>query len=315
MTQFAAQASYLILITAISIGIGLSTVVTAQMSQGINVVWITLAFIVSWRMMPHIPASHELPEGSRLFTAGFVQVYHTAVNIFKEYRSSLWWYFWAVVFAEAGANAFTVMAVIYLSDQIGMNGTEVGIFFLVSLIGTIPGGRLGAFVTRRLNPKRSWQLALAIISVVTIVGALTLNQDVKNVSYVWGFFIGLMLGWHYPTEGLIFSMCLPKGQDTELCGFYVYCTQILVWLPPLIFSALVNNGVSQNYGTITIVFFFIVAVVLINMLPSWPEVLADVRKHDVEDGYEVHDEPAKGGVPDANGRETVDAGETSEPKA
>jgi hypothetical protein len=75
-------------------------------------------------------------------------------------------------------------------------------------------------------------------------------------------------------------MCLPKGQDSELSGLFVYCTQILVWLPPLIFSGLVQAGVSQSIGVMAVACFGVAAVIVISMFPSWPEVLADVAKHD-----------------------------------
>jgi hypothetical protein len=75
-------------------------------------------------------------------------------------------------------------------------------------------------------------------------------------------------------------MCLPKGQDSELSGFFVYCTQILGWLPPLIFSGLVQIGASQSIGVVAVAGFGVTAVIIISMLPSWPEVLADVAKYD-----------------------------------
>lgn len=71
-------------------------------------------------------------------------------------------------------------------------------------------------------------------------------------------------------------MCLPKGQDSELAGFFVYCTQILSWLPPLIFSVLVEAGVSQSWGVVAVACFGIGAVVVISMFPSWEDVLKDV---------------------------------------
>jgi hypothetical protein len=77
-------------------------------------------------------------------------------------------------------------------------------------------------------------------------------------------------------------MCLPKGQDSELSGFFVYCTQILGWLPPLIFSGLVQAGVSQSIGVMAVACFGIAAVIIISTFPSWPEVLADVAKHDTD---------------------------------
>lgn len=82
----------------------------------------------------------------------------------------------------------------------------------------------------------------------------------------------MLLGWHYPVETLIYTLCLPRGQDAEFTGFYVYCTQILVWLPPLIFSGLVQKGISQSFGVFVVAMFGLVAVIIISLFPPWEKM-------------------------------------------
>lgn len=78
-----------------------------------------------------------------------------------------------------------------------------------------------------------------------------------------------------PPTHRFFSMCLPKGQEAELAGFYVYCTQILAWLPPLIFSLLVEANVPQKYGVIATSFGFVVGIMFLSCTASWEEILAE----------------------------------------
>lgn len=61
-------------------------------------------------------------------------------------------------------------------------------------------------------------------------------------------------------------MLLPRGQEAELSGFYVYCTQILGWLPPLIFSVMVESNIDQKFGILAVQSFFGVAIVLLSMI-------------------------------------------------
>lgn len=280
MCQFAAQSVFLIIIIGISSSAGLSTVVTAQTSQSINVVWSGLFFFLGWRLLPGRPASHELPVGKTLVTQAFSQVWGTTRHINKYYRKSLRWFLLAVVFAEAAVNAFTVVSVVFLDEQIGMSTTQIGIFFLITLVMSLPGSRLGAWITSKVGPARSYQGAMFCLMITAIIGALIMDEGLFLIAYGWGAVIGVFLGWFYPTENLAFSILLPKGQEAEIAGFYVYCTQILGWLPPLIFSLLVEADVHQKFGIITVQAFFVVAIGIVFLMPKWSDCVAEIILQD-----------------------------------
>lgn len=114
--------------------------------------------------------------------------------MYQHYPRSLGVFYLAVVFAESAANSFTVVSVIYLVDYIDMSSTEVILFFLVALIGFLPGTQLAAVVTHRTDPKNSWRLGLSVMFVVTVAGALGLQPGMKAITFVWGFLIGITLG-------------------------------------------------------------------------------------------------------------------------
>lgn len=213
MTQFGSQCAFLILVIALSIAFGLNDVNTAQMSQGINVLWSGSFFYFGWRLLPNVPPRHVLPEGRSLLTEGFSRVYHTAKEIQQKYKRGLRCYFVALIFAESAVNAFTTVAVVFLDEQIGLSGTEIGLFFLVTLIFSLPGSKLGAFITARTNPNVSWQLSMFCLMLLASGGAILLDYIPKNLAYIWGAGIGVLLGWFYPTENLFFSMILPKGHE------------------------------------------------------------------------------------------------------
>jgi MFS-type transporter involved in bile tolerance (Atg22 family) len=195
------------------------------------------------------------------------------------------WFLLAVVFANAGANAFTVVAVVFLGDHLGMSGQEVGIVFLITLVASIPGSFLGSIVTKRTNPNTSWKIDLFLFSLVTFGGSFALSgPDRSYLAYVFGVLWGVILGWFYSTQNLFFSLVLPKGQEAELTGFFVYCSQILVWLPPLVFSAMVEAGVKQTWGLMSLIIFFAIAIGFLSLVAPWPEVLQEAAKTvDVEE--------------------------------
>jgi MFS-type transporter involved in bile tolerance (Atg22 family) len=195
MMQFSAQALYLVLVFGIAIVFDFDNVNTAQLSQGINVLWISIGFFIGWKMLPDVPSRHELQEGHSIWTEGFTQIWHTSISINRNYPHGLRWFLLSTVFAEAGANAFTVISVIFLSDHLGMNSKEIGVVFLITLVAAIPGARIGSIVIEKTDPNTSWKIVMVFFSVVTFAGSFALaGPNQSYLAYVWGTMWGFLLG-------------------------------------------------------------------------------------------------------------------------
>jgi MFS-type transporter involved in bile tolerance (Atg22 family) len=276
--QFACQSLFLVIMVAISFMLDpfRKTVVTAQISQSLNTIVSIILFGIAWiKYLTPRKAVNELPEGRSVLTEGFRQNWKTAKTINQNFKKGLRWFFYTLVFAEAAAQAVTTVSIIYLNDILKLDSTQVGIFFLVTLLSIIPGTKLALWVTRKSNPHTSWKLSMLFVYVVIAIGVLVLEYVPQNYCYIWGAFVGIALGWFYPTENLFFSMCVPTGQEAELSGFYVYCTQILSWLPPLVFTLCIESGVQQKYAAIVVDCFFLVAFGLLCFTASWEEIVAE----------------------------------------
>lgn len=82
--------------------------------------------------------------------------------------------------------------------------------------------------------------------------------------------ITIQIGWFYPIELNLFSALMPKGQEAELAGFFLYCTQILGWLPPLVFTLFNENpDISISWGGVQLNIWLFLALVCYMMMPSW----------------------------------------------
>ena len=89
-----------------------------------------------------------------------------------------------------------------------------------------------------------------------------------------GFFAGVGLGWYYPAENLLFLCILPKGQEAEIAGFWMYCTIILAWFTPLIFGILVQKGVDPKWGMTFIRCFILIPAAMLRFCAgTWEEIL------------------------------------------
>jgi hypothetical protein len=106
-SQFASQATFTVVVIAVSFGLSLSTVHTAMVSQTAVVLWGAVFFSWGWKFLPARPARHVLHEGQWMLTAGFAQNWNTTKAIWSQYRKGLKWYLLALIFAEASAAAIT----------------------------------------------------------------------------------------------------------------------------------------------------------------------------------------------------------------
>ena len=171
--------------------------------------------------------------------------------------------------------SMTTVSVIYLNDTLKLDSTEVVIFFVATLAASVPGAHCGRLITAKSNPNTSWKISFIFLFVSVTVGIFVLEEIAKTYSYIWGVFLGLGLGWFYATENLFFSMCLPNGQEAEFAGFFVYCSQILVWLPPMLFTISMESGLEQKYGLMITASFLLIATGILMCTGSWDEIIED----------------------------------------
>lgn len=274
--QFIAQLFFLVVMAAITIFLKPTIVMTGQISQGFNTVTCVIFFSIGWfKYMSPRPAVHDLQPGASLCALGFRQVWKTAKTIRRHYKKGLRWYYLALCFAEASAAAVTTLSVVYLNETLNMDPTEVAIFYMATLVACPLGSYLGRLITNKSNPNTSWKFSMVAAFIVLLIGVLVLEDVPLVYSNVWGFCVGITLGWFYSTENLFFALCLPKGQEAELVGFFVFCSQVLVWIPPILFSVSVENNLQQKYGLIIANTFFLVATVVLMFTGSWDEILEE----------------------------------------
>ena len=201
--QFTTQALFLMLVGGLAFAFRIQndSTLTARMAMAFNAFFITILFGRGWhRYMPTRPASRSLPEGIRGCTGvimyGLKQNIATAKSIYHQYKKGLLWFLLAEIFAQSSVGALTTLSVVYLNDVVGLNTTDVNFFFLVVLIGTIPGALLAPQVTKRSNPNVAWQISMVCLFITITVGAFTLGSTPdKYFSFIWGFFVGFSLGW------------------------------------------------------------------------------------------------------------------------
>jgi MFS-type transporter involved in bile tolerance (Atg22 family) len=276
--QFTSQAGVNLVVIMCNLKFKLGTVKTAMLCQGLTLFLCLVCLLPAWYIMPDRPPRHTLKKGRSLALAGFQQNWYTFKKIWKNYRN-LAWFLFSVFFGESAALAVGNTAVIFLSLSVGLSALQIAVFFEVSLIGVVLGTKAGAFITRKTNPNISLQLAQLGCAAAIIIGCwIVQDVEVKERTYPWGFSIGFFLGWFYPMENVFFSLVVPKNQEAEFAGFYNYASQIGGWLPPLIFTIMVEADITVAWALTATASFFLIAIFCLRLTESWEQILEDSQK-------------------------------------
>lgn len=301
-SQFTGQATVNFIILAASYFGRLGTVRTAMVMQGLAMLVCAVYLSMSWRLMPKRQPRHKLPDGHSLVLAGFRQNYLTTIKIWKNYKTGLRWFLVSTIFGESSATAVASTAVIFLNLNLGLSALQIGLFFQVSLFGVIFGTKLGSVITRYTNPNVSLQLCQAGLGLTTVIGAWAVQGVVqKERTFFWGFAMGLFLGWYYPVVNLFFSMCIPKGQEAELSGFFSQMSQILGWLPPLVFSIMVQKGINLALALSVIASILFISIFFLCLCGPWDKIVEEANTVVVDFGPESESKAIDAG--DENGGE------------
>lgn len=231
----------------------------ARISLIIAVVFVNLFFPLAWgcgNLMKPRPASHELPEGSFILTEGFRQIIRTSINIYKNYRAIMYFLI-AIALGDSAVAAMASIIVTMMADLLQFSSTEVGIASLIAIFCSIPGGFLSAWCTSRFNPIRSSMGAVALLLLTTLATAGAVSGfEQKLVSFFFIALMGVGGGWKQACDRMLISQIIPRGQEAELMGLYLFSNQVLSWLPPLIFTSMNEAGLSQQLGLCSLGAFY-----------------------------------------------------------
>ena len=273
---FGTEVAYAVVVLAAAFIFSLSAVPLAMVGQAINVPISGLLYFLAWRYFTLKEAKRVLGPNESVLTSGFIQVFKTAKGIYNTYPSTVGMFLLAVIMLESGANAFTLVAVTYLEDVVQLSGINIGIVFLIVLISTIPGSFISRYITSKTNPMTSLKIQLCFFIGFNFIAFLTMtSEDDEILAFIYAVVWGLLIGWFYSARLLIFSMIMPEGQESELSGFFIYCTQILGWLPPLVFTIMNETGINLSWGGIHLNIYLFLGLCLLQLMPTWKKCMDD----------------------------------------
>ena len=171
-------------------------------------------------------------------------------------------------------EAFITISVSYLNEVLEFDATQVGLIYIVVLVFITPGAFFGSWLAIKTSPLTAIKINCTAFIVVNFGAFLWLTEPgMLFESLICGSFWGFLQGMYYALNKLIFSLVIPKGQETELAGFWRYSAHILEWAPPLVFAVMNERNVHLKWGGISLNTFIFAGLTLFMLMQPWEECL------------------------------------------
>lgn len=250
-------------------------ILSARVAMISSFVIVTPLYIWTWLgLMKPRSALQEIPNDSSLWFIGFQKVYKTGKKLFHEHKSIML-FLLNVALVESAQQSIATVSLTYMTDTLLMTSTENGIAILVLFIFSAIGALLGKLSLRWLNPINSNKLCQLVTALNTGLAALILtgpNQNWRAYLIAGGW--GLGAGWKNTVERFAVTQIIPVGQDAELMGFYLFSSQVIVWLPTLIFTSMNEAGVSQRVSITILIGFFMGGIGCLSLMEEYDEIVS-----------------------------------------
>lgn len=255
---------------------GLSTDFAIRISLASAGLWWAIFTVIPLLALQNRQSRRRLPSGERYLTIGFKQLGHTLRRLPRYPQTLL--FLIAYLLYNDGIQTVISLSSQFGSEELGMTAAELPQLFLmvqfVAFFGALAFGRLA----QRIGAKRSIIISLVIWSGVVLFAYSPLLQTGRQF-FVVGAVIALVLGGSQALSRSLFSLMIPKGQETEYFSLYEISERGTSWMGPLLFGLAIQFTGSYRLAVLSVGVFFIAGLIL---LP-----LVNVRKAIAEAGNEA----------------------------
>jgi MFS-type transporter involved in bile tolerance (Atg22 family) len=189
---------------------------------------------------------------------------------------------------ESGAGAVFSIAVTFVTVYLEMSAQQVAYITLILLASNIPGSLVAKWACQRSNPLFSYRAGLlSFAGSIAAASAVLTGPERRNLAYLFASLWGMTLGWMYPSQRVLFCTLIPKKQETELMGLFVFCGNLIGWLPPLIFTIMNEQNVDMRWGLSIYAFFSALAFVCTLPMGKYTHAVAQVSVTDETEDLDV----------------------------
>jgi UMF1 family MFS transporter len=218
---------------------------------------ITLVPLVTLRTRQPV---RTLSHGERYLTAGFRQLRHTLRNATSYPQTLL--FLAAYIFFNDGVQTVIALSSQFGQEELGLSiGTLTSVILMVQFVaifGALGFGRLASII----GSKRAVALCL-VVWTLTVAYAFALLRTTLDF-YMLGAVIAIVLGGTQALSRSLFSLMIPRGQESEYFSLYEVSDRGTSWIGPLLFGLALQFTGSYRVAILSLVILFAIGFVLLS---------------------------------------------------
>ena len=201
----------------------------------------------------------QLPPGGHYLTVGIRQLRNTLGKIRAHPQALL--FLVAYLIYNDGIQTVISLASVFGQEELGLGMTTLTtVILMVQFVGFF-GAILFNYVARAISAKRAIILTL-LIWIGTLVYAYAFLKTTRDF-YLMAAAIAIVLGGSQALSRSVYSLMIPKGQESEYFGLYEISDKGTSWLGPLLFGLALQFTGSYRVAIVSLIIFFVVGLLLL----------------------------------------------------
>ena len=168
----------------------------------------------------------------------------------------------ARLFFNDGLVTIFALGGIYAVDTLKFSFNEVMLLGIVLNISAGIGSFVFGYLEDKIGVKRVINISLLVLIGATLIAYLAPETDFpKEMFWVAGVFIGLMVGPNQSCSRSLMSQLTPKEKQNEFFGFFALTGKATSFLGPLLFG-FITLKYSQQIALWVVIVFFVIGLFL-----------------------------------------------------
>ncbi len=230
----------------------------------------TFLSVSIWWLLFSIPLLLNVRERMPRATAGYMESARDAIHRLSTTLRHLGHYkemarfLIAYLFFSEGIETVIRMASIFGGQELGMDAGQLVMFFLMIQFTAFFGSTLFGKLTEWMGNK--WSLVLTLViwcGVVVAAYFIGWSGHPIREYYALGVVVGMVMGASQSVARGLLSTFVPQGHEAEFFSFFAVGGKLSTIMGPLVYGLVVWVTGSLRVGIVSLVFFFVVGIILL----------------------------------------------------